>query len=501
MPSVTFIPNDPLASGGPPPRQVRAVRLPRGDVATLQVRPSAPAGTYQPHTADFDYWQTLAALAIGLRTWKAIDGAPLHRWFGEQKSLPVLTDNGDDLNAFYDRQSLQFFSHTFDGVTVHSCESVDVVCHEQGHGFLDAIRSDFFEVPFIEVGALHEAFGDCVAILAALRDRETREALLAAPGDLSANQFVESLAEELGDAIRREHGLTSVEAGALRHALNSFAWSDPTQLPSRAPADQLAGEVHSFSRVFSGAFYDVIRHVFQAGPRTSAGLLRASTTAGRLLVSALRTVPATPRIFAGVGQRMLQADVMLHAGANAAAIRTAFEAHGMSLAAPATSLPVPLAARTRRGATLELRDRMGVAPDAPLQITTIASDMHGEIAHVTAYRALSLNGEGLEGVQVLVPAMARVARRGTAIVGMLGDVAPADAGSDEQARAFARGLVAAGQVRAAPATVRRASAAVRRLAVVPQPAAGTAPPSASHEIRVIQGRPTLVRVGFAERAG
>ena len=284
----------------------------------------------------------------------------------------MLTDAGDDLNAFYNRDSLQFFSHTFDGVTVNSAESVDVVTHEQGHAFLDAIRPDFFDVPFIEVGALHEAFGDCMAIVTALEDRAIRDAVLASTPDLAANHFVESLAEALGDAIAREFGASSVDVGALRHALNTFQWSDPTSLPPDAPADQLSGEVHSFARVFVGAFYDVIRNIYTAGRRKdSLGLRNASRTAGKLLVAAIRIVPATPSTFSGVGQRMLQADVAMNRGANTAAINEAFAAHGMPLPAPATSLPVPLPGQTRAGASTELRRRLAVPPGTRIELTPV----------------------------------------------------------------------------------------------------------------------------------
>ena len=489
MPTVAYTPNDPLASGGPPNRQVAAGRFPGGNVATHRIQPAAAAGTYPPHTPGFEYWQALTALNSGLRNWKAINGSALVRWYGDRQTLPVLTDNGDDLNAFYDRSSLQFFSHTFGGITVNSSESVDVVTHEQGHGFLDATRSDFFDVPFIEVGSLHEAFGDSMAILNAIADSASREAVLAASPDLSGNQFLESLAEQLGDAIRREYGPQSVESGALRHALNTFRWTDPTALPPSAPADRLCGEVHSFSRVFSGAFYDVIRNIFTSGPRTSAGLLRAGRTAGKLLVAAVKTVPAAPQIYAAVGQRMLQADVATNGGANCPAIQAAFERHGMTLAAPSTSLAVPFAARTRRGASAELRERMGVSQGAKLTFTPVDSGAHGEIFHVAAFRSVALSGPGLEGVSVRVPAAARVARRGAAIQGMLGEVTPADGGADTEARAFARALVASGQVRTAPQ-------ATRRLAAAPQPTVDRPQRTASHEIRILDGEPTLVRVGF-----
>lgn len=502
MATVSYVPNDPLASGGPPSGTVTARNFPPGDIAKFDIQPAAAPGHYDPLTPEFDYWQTKLALISGLRNWKVLTGDFLPRWFGNQRALPVITDSGDDLNAFYDRSSLQFFHHEFDGITVHSAESVDVVCHEQGHAFLDAIRSDFFEVPFIEVGAQHEAFGDCCAILVALEDKAVRDAVIAASPDLSANQFVESLAEQLGDAIRREYGPDSVESGALRHALNTFKWVDPTTLPSSAPANKLAGEVHSFARVFVGAFYDVIRNIYNGGKKDSTGLRNASRTAGKLLIAALRTVPAAPRIFEGVGQRMVQVDVTTNGGANSAAIKAAFAAHGMVLPAPATSLPVPIGStnghgprRTRSSATASLREQLGVPQGTKLELTPVDSRLHGSIAHVTAYRPLMLDGDGLEGVRVMIPGVARVqmTRRGGPIVGVLGNVMPASGDVEVEARAFVRALVASGDVRTAP------RAASRMRGVAPQPQVQNPRKRTSHEIRIVGGEPTLVRLGFSHR--
>ena len=61
------------------------------------------------------------------------------------------------------------------------------------------MRPDFFEVNFLEVGAFHEAFGDCIAILTALGDLETRQKLLAVTTDLRKRNFVESTAEDLSN--------------------------------------------------------------------------------------------------------------------------------------------------------------------------------------------------------------------------------------------------------------------------------------------------------------
>jgi len=482
MAQINFIANDPLAANAPPAKKVRPPTFPAGTAARFRVQPAAPAGLYDRLTPEFDFWQTQTALILGLRRWRELDGSYLPRWFGNQAVLPALTNAGDDLNAFYDRNSLQFFSHTFGGQTVHSCESVDVVCHEEGHAFLDAIRPDFFDVPYIEAGALHEAFGDCFALLVAFDDGRIRRKALQASPDLGSHQFVESLAEELGDAIRREFGAPNVEPGALRRALNTFRWVNPTTLPPNAPASQLSREVHNFSRVFTGCFYDTIRNIFAAGPRTSAGLDRAATAAGRLLLSALRTVPATPRLFEGAGRRMVQADITSNGGANASHIREAFAAHGITLAAPAASLPVPLArgAVAPAAAARDLREQLDAPKGARLAFTPVTSDMHGDIAHVAAYRQVRLAGAPLKGLHIMVPAVARVQVRGRAIVAMLGEVTPVGGDEETQAQAFAQALVANGDLERDGA--RRAS---RR-----------APRRPTHVIRTVGGRRTIVRRGF-----
>ena len=485
MPPVTFIPNDPLAVNGPPQRSVSPGTFPAG--AKFNVIPIAKPGSYMPHTPEFDYWQALCALIAGMRTWAAVDGKALAKWQGNRANLPVQTNAGDDLNAFYDRNGLQFFSHTFNGSTVHASESVDVVTHEEGHAILDAIRPDFWSAPFIEIGAQHEAFGDCVALLTALSDKLITDKVVAATPDLSGKHFVESLAEELGDAIRREFGPDSVEAGALRHALNTFRWVDPTTLPPSATADKLAGEVHSFARVFVGAFYDTIRNIYATGPKTSANLQAAAQRSGSLLAAAMRTVPAAPRIFEGVGKRMAQAEATLNKGKYVAQIQAAFAAHGMTISAPAASLAVPLERRTRGDGTKELRARLGVASGAKIEVTPVDSDMHDDFAHVTAFRSLSLTGV-LPGVEIPVPVTARVTRRGTSITGVVGDIVGASANVDSEARAFVQTLVSNGDVRV------NATAARRIALTAPQV---TARRTATHEVRTVGGKPTLVRVGFA----
>lgn len=504
---ITYVPNDPLAAGGPATGSVSPKAKPTGS-AGFDIRPSATSGLYAPHTEGFDYWQSRNALHLGLAAWRDVAGVPAGPWYGNRSTLPVLTDAGDDLNAFYDRRSLQFFHHSYGGVLVHSSESVDVVCHEEGHALLDSIRSDFFDVPFIEVGALHEAFGDCMAIMSGLSDARVRTALIAASADLSGNHFLESLAEELGDAIKREYGPNSVETGALRHALNTFRWADPTSLPPNAPASSISGEVHSFSRIFTGAFWDTLRGIHAAGPHTAAGLQKAVRTAGKLLISAIRGVPAAPRTFEGVGRRMAEADASTNEGANVSIIRDAFAAHGITVPAPAIPLAVPIkGGRTRGAASRQLRDQLEVPSGARMSYTNVASDSHGQMAHVTAYRPVALTDE-LQGLSVLVPASAQVRTRGSAVVGVLGEVRPADQEAENEARAFARALIAngdlilpagdAGRVGAQRTRGFAAGGRLRgRVVAPPPPRPANAPFPPTHVVRREGNLNVIKRLGFA----
>ena len=100
MATVSYIPNDPMAVGGPPVHNVRAAAQPRSS-AGFDIQPAADPGVYPSQTPEFDFWQVREALIKGLKLWRAVDGTYPPAWFGGQARLTVLTDAGDDLNAFY----------------------------------------------------------------------------------------------------------------------------------------------------------------------------------------------------------------------------------------------------------------------------------------------------------------------------------------------------------------------------------------------------------------
>jgi hypothetical protein len=215
---------------------------------------SAPeAKPHSPGTADFRYWTAAEALRRGADFWGAL--LPGTSW--EVGSiLPVDLDFGIDLNAFYDREGLKFFHGSAAGRTVFSGESPDVVCHELGHAILDSLKPQLFDAASIEVAAFHESFGDMSAILSALQLPSLREGVLAETGGvLHRASRLSRLAEQLGWAIRQSVP-SAVEADCLRNAVNTFFYRDPDTLPTMAPATALSSEPHSFSRVFTGAFFE-----------------------------------------------------------------------------------------------------------------------------------------------------------------------------------------------------------------------------------------------------
>ena len=126
----------------------------------------APEPSDENTSFAFRYWSAAAALRRGADFWAP--RVPSGEWeLGPV--LPVLLDNGEDLNAFYDRQALNFFHGSSPDGVVFSGASPDIVCHEMGHAILDSVKPQLFDVGSQEAAAFHESFGDMSAILSDLQ--------------------------------------------------------------------------------------------------------------------------------------------------------------------------------------------------------------------------------------------------------------------------------------------------------------------------------------------
>jgi hypothetical protein len=343
---------DAAAGANPVPAEPIAVNVPENDQPQLKtqiVTPNPPdPGIFDPPTPNFRYWNAESALCRGINYWgPLLPGGTV--WSTAQQPMNVQLDEGEDFNAYYARESgLNFFhgdvTKLNPSVTVFSGESPDVVCHELGHAILDAVKPELFDAMSLEVAAFHEGFGDMSSMLSALQLETFREFVLnQTNGHLNENSRLSQLARQLGWAIRVQFDPTAVDADCLRNTCNSFFYQDPTGLPPSAPATQLASEPHNFSRVFSGAFLDVLAGMFQIGstgnPASDSDKLAAiSLDAGKLLIEGVRLAAVGPGFYAQVAAGMIQADQTLNGGRYRTALSSSFVQRGILSAAAAVSL-------------------------------------------------------------------------------------------------------------------------------------------------------------------
>ena len=237
----------------------------------------------------------------------------INRW-AMVETLIVLPRAGQDLNAFYDRGALKFFfAPKPNGKTFYTCESADIVAHEFGHAFLDILRPDLFNQQSYEMWAFHESFGDITAILSIMQwDAILDRAIQETTDDLYKSNIISRLAEEFGHVLNE---LTGGEKGylafALRDAANNFHYTEPEKLKDDSPDDQLSRECHNFSRVWTGAWYEVMVEMYlqnvQEGMPAKPALILARDTAARYLLHATLYAD-TIRFFDAVARQMLHVD-------------------------------------------------------------------------------------------------------------------------------------------------------------------------------------------------
>jgi len=448
---INFIPNDPRAGSAAPRMRVQSPRPNRpASKSGFTFTDESPEQTADPGTPEFLFWQCREAALAALEAWEASAGAHT-QWQGNRKKLPLRQDEGEDLNAFYDRTSFSFFHKTVNGTTFFSGASTDVVAHEVGHGLLDSVRPEFFAVNFLEVGAFHEAFGDCMAILTALGDRETRQKLLAATANLRKRNFVESTAEDLSEGIRQLQ--PSHNAAEPRHAFNTFKFQLPTSLPNNGGPGELINEVHSFGMLFTGCFWDLIANLFGAAPsQTEAALLSAAQLAGEITIAGAKTAVVTPRFLQSVGRSMMLADQSLHGGANADHIRDAFRRHDILVGTSATLVPsMVLAGSAPKGASLgaatrkDLVRRLGGGRSAKLSMT--AANVFGtRVVSAVQTRDVPLGGvdKRLKGVVAKAQEPVLVGGSGgrASIMGAL----PNTTDTEVEVESFVKSLLAHGRI-------------------------------------------------------
>jgi hypothetical protein len=255
-----------------------------------------------PGTEGFDAVHTFTVVHQALAMCQRALGGPIKwQWNGAGDATPiaVFPHAGQTQNAFYSRGSrcLKFFFFPRPGAPapapiVFTCRSFDIVAHEAGHAILDSLKPGWLGASGDpESGALHEAFGDILAIFLTLSQLDQVEALIVqTKGDLHNKTFLSDVAEEFGLALGRDNG--------LRNADNDKTMS------------QVSSEVHDLSQVFTGGVYDVLADAFElerdiAREDEAATLLRVGQTLFSLVLRAMLAAPATNATFADVVRKMV----------------------------------------------------------------------------------------------------------------------------------------------------------------------------------------------------
>ncbi len=155
-------------------------------------------------------------------------------------------------NAYYsrDERALKFFyfnpNNDESKPLVYTCRSFDIVAHETGHAFLDALCPELMVSWHPETGGLHEAFGDLTSIFVLLSQLDICDAIIAeSKADLHNKTFFPVIGEQFGEAIFGK-------PTGLRNADNDLKMSE------------VSTEVHEISQVFTGAVYDVLADMFDS---------------------------------------------------------------------------------------------------------------------------------------------------------------------------------------------------------------------------------------------
>lgn len=460
---ITFIPNDPKAKGGPPTRTQAARAERAGNVAGFTYVGHAAAAEHSLGSPEFLFWQSREAALTALQLYESLQGGKVAQWARSQpdaRKLALRPNDGVELNAYYTGRAILFYEYTTGTKTTWSGASTDVVAHEVGHAVLDQSRPDLWDFEYPETSAFHESFGDCLALLTALNDPATRDKVRT---KLRKPNFVEKLSEDLSDGVRRALG-ASHPAAKPRRARNTFQWALPSRLPRSGPPDVLSSESHSFSRVFTGCFYDVLLNVVadltgSSKAPTSQQLSDAALIAGRLLVRAAAEAPESARFFQAVGRAMVLADEATNGGTHRQAISDGFQKHNIGLGSSAMLAPVaavggPTAGRSAvsrgelsQAVKKDLRKRLGAAPNEAMMVARheIAGEKMIQATHVMQVPLGQLD-KRLQGVFALAPQPVLVGvmeRQGAAAI--LGGV-PDPATSEDEVKTFVATLLEANRI-------------------------------------------------------
>ncbi|MDQ7027324.1 MAG: hypothetical protein Q9P44_17400, partial [Anaerolineae bacterium] len=347
---VTVYPQNPFV-GEPEIRRMLAREIQSGlinsrvqvqDSRGIVVEPDAEGHyLYWPGTPQFDQMNAFYYTTYTLRMFERYAHRTLP-WAFPTARITIDPHAGDSGNAFYNEQARLLGFHTFkdsEGEEHATAQSADIVAHEAAHAVLDGIRDLYNESFGLGGRAFHESFGDIAAMLVALHDDSLIRRLLSwTNGDLRMTNFISEVAENLTKELKdnahyQEHTIY------LRNAFNFLRAKPFDELPYQPnnPETELAREEHNYSRLFTGAVYDILVGIYEHHKKEHkqpnfVALLRARDILGSMLIMAIELGPVGELYFEDMARAFLTADGILFEGAYQAILREVFDKRAILLA-------------------------------------------------------------------------------------------------------------------------------------------------------------------------
>jgi hypothetical protein len=275
---------------------------------------------YAPNTPEFDLVNAFYYATFTLRMIERY----AHRVIPYSFPAPRLRIDphvGNQANAFYSEQDQMLGFHTYtlmNGEERSTAQSADIVTHEMAHAVLDGMRDLYNESFGLGSRAFHESFGDITAMLVALHDDSLIQRLLDwTKGDLRTSNFVSEIAEQLAANLYDDEHIAE-HSSYLRNAFNNLKADDFDDLPyiPKDPVANLGRQEHNYSRLFTGAIYDIFVGVYEALREDHYPVIaihRARDVVGHLIILAIELAPVGEFDFADMARALLSADA-IHCG-------------------------------------------------------------------------------------------------------------------------------------------------------------------------------------------
>ncbi len=311
-PTTTTLPDLTVSKRGPSTSRV--------DLRGIALQPNDDGNYVFDQKDSYKYTQaaSLATVAKTLSTFENACGTKVPWAFGQEK-IELYADGGVDLNAYYsrDEQSLNFFHADVNGVRYMTGASGEVVSHEVGHAMLDGLRPEYLESWKSDTNGFHEAFADTIAMLMSTQDDRLCELVAKQTGgDMYKPNALAATGEELGVAINKQMGKNVTGGDYIRNAINDFKWQDPNTVPKNPTGtDPLTTEMHSWSRIWTGAQYDLLSAMVNRNVESGMKMPEAIKAAGQecleLYGGTIKCAPRRDGTYRQLAQSMLQADAQM----------------------------------------------------------------------------------------------------------------------------------------------------------------------------------------------